>query len=271
MQGRLSPPINNAIQAFPFNTWEKEFELANKIGFHNIEWIVDSKDNPIFNGLELQKIIKNSTKYGIKINSLCADYFMTNKLFSESKNELEENLEIAKKIIELCHILKIRIIEIPLVDSSSIRDVNDRKEFLTNFQLILPTIEKYNVTVALETDLESKILRDLIIEINHPGIALNYDIGNSTANNFDIKKEWELLHDWIVNVHIKDRLISKNTVPLGSGDANFEEFFDLLKKYNYKGDLIIQGAREDLDNNSTLPVVTCKKYLEFVKQYLDKY
>ena len=32
MQGRLSNLVNNQIQAFPFEEWTYEFELAKKIG-----------------------------------------------------------------------------------------------------------------------------------------------------------------------------------------------------------------------------------------------
>lgn len=42
-------------------------------------------------------------------------------------------------------------------------------------------------------------------------------------------------------------------------------------KINYKGDLVIQGAREDLVDPTILPEATCSKYFTFVKQYLDKY
>ena len=41
MQGRLSKPITNQIQAFPTNSWKTEFELAQKIGFNCIEWIFE--------------------------------------------------------------------------------------------------------------------------------------------------------------------------------------------------------------------------------------
>ena len=33
MEGRLSNPINNKIQAFPINSQRNEFKLAQKIGF----------------------------------------------------------------------------------------------------------------------------------------------------------------------------------------------------------------------------------------------
>ena len=41
MQGRLSNLVNNQIQAFPFEDWTYEFELAKKIGFDCMEWTLD--------------------------------------------------------------------------------------------------------------------------------------------------------------------------------------------------------------------------------------
>lgn len=271
MQGRLSPPINNAIQAFPKNDWKNEFEIANRIGFSKIEWIWDSKDNPILYESNLLEIKNYSEKFDIKIDSLCADYFMKNKLFSKSEINIKKNLDLLKKIIKNCHKLELSIIEIPLIDNSTIRNHNDKNEFRENLDSIISTIEDYDVIIALETDLEPIKLRNFISEFNHPNIKLNYDVGNSTANKLDIEVELELLSKWIINIHIKDRLFSSYSVPLGNGDVDFERFFKLLKNKNYQGDLIIQGAREDLCGSSVSLINTCKKYLEFVKQYLDKY
>ncbi len=41
MQGRLSPRIDGKIQAYPASTWQKEFEIAQEIGYAAIEWIVE--------------------------------------------------------------------------------------------------------------------------------------------------------------------------------------------------------------------------------------
>ena len=66
-----------------------------------------------------------------------------------------------------------------------------------------------------------------------------------------------------------DRYVGGETVPLGSGDVNFKEFFQKLNDIEYKGDLIIQGAREDLTTD--IPTKeTCSKYLEFINRYLEK-
>ena len=94
MQGRLSNPINNEIQAFPAKEWKKEFSKAEKIGYDLIEWVFDSLENPIMSDegiLEIKKHVENSK---IKINSVCADYFMKNLLFDLPKNVLDENFKV---------------------------------------------------------------------------------------------------------------------------------------------------------------------------------
>ena len=271
MQGRLSPSINNRIQAFPKNNWSDEFEIANSIGFSTLEWVFDSYENPILNPEKLSEIKKISKESSIEINSVCADYFMEKKLFGESEESLNQNLDVLFKLIKNCHEIGIPIVEIPLVDESSISNINDQKDFEINLETITSNIKNYNITIALETDLEPHRLENLISKINHPKIKLNYDVGNSTANKFNMEEEFKLLHKWITNIHIKDRLSGNHTVPLGKGNVNFDYFFKILRQKNYEGDLIIQGAREDLTNNKISPIETSEKYLEFVNQYLDKY
>ena len=43
IQGRLSPIINNKIQVFPVENWEKEFSEAKIIGLDMIEWTIDEE------------------------------------------------------------------------------------------------------------------------------------------------------------------------------------------------------------------------------------
>lgn len=266
MQGRLSPPINTRIQAFPVNHWEEEFQKASKIGFTSIEWIFDTlSPNPIVDKMKIRKINKLSSEFDISINSLCADFFMVNKLFNVSEDEISSNLDTLKILIENCSELEINILEIPLVDSSSIKNELFEKEFTTNLNKILPIAEKNNVILTLETDLPPVRFDSLLSDINNPYVAANYDIGNSTSLGYDPAMEFEIMGKWIKNIHIKDRIINGNTVVLGTGNTNFELFFSLISQIKYSDDLVIQGAREDLINSNISPEITCKKYFNFVK------
>ena len=59
MQGRLSKPVKNLIQAFPWEDWEKEFKIANEISVNLMEWTLDDYkffENPIMNNIGRKKI-----------------------------------------------------------------------------------------------------------------------------------------------------------------------------------------------------------------------
>jgi len=271
MQGRLSSPIDGRIQAFPVNNWKDEFEKASEIGFDCIEWVFDTlSPNPILNKAGIKKIDQLSSEFDISVNSLCADFFMVQKLFDLPQDEIISNLDILKNLIESCSELGICILEIPLVDSSSIKNELFQKELTDNLQKILPVAEKNHVILTLETDLPPQKFRSLLLDLENPYIGANYDIGNSTSLGYDLISEFENIGKWIKNIHIKDRIKNGYTVPLGSGDTNFELFFSLLSKINYSNDLIIQGAREDLTSPIISPELTCQKYLDFVKNFLIK-
>ena len=272
MLGRLSPPIEKNIQAFPKNSWKNEFFDAKTIGYDLIEWVFDTyQDNPIIQPSKIFEIKKISQTSDIFVNSVCADYFMKNKLFSVSENELVKNLQILQTLIEHCQKLEIEYVELPFVDSSSLGTENDKNEILINLEKTLSYAQNCNVKIGLETDLPPEEFKNLIEKFNHPNIVINYDIGNSTSNEFDPKLELELLHDWIENIHLKDRLKRGMTVSLGLGDTDFDLFFSALKKFGYDHDFIIQGAREDLDDSTIQPKTTCEKYFKFVNNFRKKY
>jgi len=268
MSGRLSPQIDNQIQAFPSNSWKDEFKLAKSCGFDTIEWIFDLNPNPILQNDGLDEMNRLSNKYGIAITTVCADYFMQKLLFNTSESALQQNLAMLRQLIQQCSKLGIIILEIPFVDSSSLRTQNHVDEIIKNLQEIVNFAASQNVRITLETDLAPANFANLLKKFDSH-IGANYDTGNSTALGYDPKEELRLLKPWLANIHIKDRLYHGNTVPLGTGDTDFDSVFSTLAKINYNGQLIIQGARED--QKMLKPQNTCTKYLEFVQSYVTKY
>lgn len=264
MQGRLSKQSGVKIQEFPKNSWKEEFKIAKNIGFNVIEWVFDSKDNPILEDEKLEDIVEIIKEYGVLVNSVIADFFMENSL---TRNESGENFEILKKLIINAHKIGVKNIEIPFVDSSSLKTQDEIKNLENILQRIIPILEKYRMNIGLETDLKPKDFAELLTRINNSRIKANYDSGNSASLGYNISEEFELLGHSIINIHVKDRIFGGTTVSLGTGDVDFDIFFDLMKKFGYKGDIIIQGARNEKESSEE----TCKKYLKFVKQYVDKY
>lgn len=267
MQGRLSLPIHDTIQSFPENSWEQEFELAQKIGLDSIEWVFDTYEkNPIMEN-ELGKIKQNIIKNKINVNSVCGDYFMVNKLFNESDYNINKNLKVLKKLAVKCNNIGIKIIEIPLVDNSSLKSEKNIDELVNNLEKILPDLRDLEITLTLEADLPPDQFLELLNRFEEFSVYANYDTGNSASLGFNVKEELEILKDKIKNIHLKDRLLNGKTVPFSAGNTNFDDFFKMIKKIRYSGDLIIQGAREQ----ELSPEQNCLKYINFTKQYLDKH
>ncbi len=215
---------------------------------------------------KLDCILEKTIEYDISINSIIADFFMDNSLLTNDCNS-NENFEILKKLIINANKLNIKIIEIPFVDSSSLKSREEIDILEKRIKEIIPILETNQIVIGLETDLNPKEFAGLLERINHPNIRANYDSGNSASLGYDVCEEFELLGKWIKNIHIKDRLVKGNTVTLGKGNVDFDALFKLIKKHDYNGDLIIQGARD----KNELPEETCRKYITFVKHYVDKY
>ena len=272
MQGRLSPPKGNLIQHFPAKNWANEFKLCKHLGLKSIEWVFENEnysENPIFDLEKLNQISNSIKEFDIKVNSVVADYFMQSKLFDEKKEVIQKNIDVLKKLIINCHKIGTKIIEIPLVDNSSLKNKNQIDELKENLVEPLKLIEKNNMYLSLETDLDPNSFKKLIEDFHPKKVFVNYDMGNSAALGYNPEIEIETLKKYIINVHIKDRLFKGSTVPLGKGSVNFEIVFKKLKEINYQGDFILQTARLDLSHSEDNEKFeqTIKKNINFIKKY----
>lgn len=270
MQGRLSNIVNNQIQAFPWNEWEKEFQIASKIKIFLMEWTLDQKElykNPLMT-LEGRKRIKELTsKYKIQIPSLTGDCFMQRPFWKETNKFLERQLKL--DFINVCKSaskLGINYVVVPLVDNGSIESKSEEKK------LIKFLIERENIFIDLkikivfESDKNPECLKKFIADLNPDLFGINYDIGNSASLGFNPRMELDLYGERVLNVHIKDRVLNGTTVPLGEGNADFYTVFQKLSEINYKGNFILQTARAVDNNHSGL----LKKYRKNVLEMLDE-
>ena len=123
--------------------------------------------------------------------------------------------------------------------------------------------------LSLETDLDPNNFKKLIEEFHPKKVFVNYDMGNSASLGYNPEIEIETLKNYIINVHIKDRLFKGSTVPLGKGSVNFDVVFKKLKAINYQGDFILQTARLDLPQSEVKEKFeqTIKKNINFIKKY----
>lgn len=273
MQGRLTPPKGRGIQFFPFDNWEKEFYAARKLGLDEIEFIFDYEryeENPFWTEEGIGRIKELMKDTGIGINAVCFDYFMRRPFFKAESGEYalvkDENTEFIKRVLSAMKQLGISLLEVPLVDDSSLKSNSEKKDFR---EWLLEIAEDTDEAIhfALETDLPPNEFLDYLKTFHQPRIGANYDSGNSSGIGYDLYEEVTTLKEYIFNIHIKDRIYHGKTVQLGTGSADFERLFKGLKEIGYKHNFILQAARgpegEEKENIS--------RQIMFVKEYVKKY
>lgn len=269
MQGRLTETKGRGIQFFPFENWENEFKVGKGVGIKEIEFIFDYNDyknNPLWDNVDKIRSIINQT--GIEVNAVCFDYFMRRPFYKfegqEKDSILKENRNIFKTILSNMEKLGIRLIEIPLVDNSSLKTEKEALEF-RNFLLQIVQETTDEIRFGLETDLPPHEFQQYIDSFGNSRIGANYDSGNSSGLGYDPYEEIIVLGKRIFNIHIKDRVYQGTTVQLGTGNAEFGKFFKALSEIDYSGNFILQAARGEEGKEAE----NIKDQIKFLKGYME--
>ncbi len=269
MQGRLSRPVQNRIQAFPSQTWEQEFKTASQIGLAAIEWIFEEPyaENPLWSPAGREEIKKHTAETGVRVDHVCADYFMEHPFFRVSAAEGQQSSAILKELIPFCREIGAKSVELPFLDNSRIDSQEEMDATVRAMRAALPVAQEEKLAIALETSLAAPAFRKLLEDMDHPLVKAVYDIGNSASLGYDTSEEIAALGKYLSNVHIKDRLLGAGTVPLGQGNADFAKTFQALKDLNYQGDFTLQVARGEEGQE----VETAKKHFDLLKNLLNDY
>ena len=244
--GRLSPLVDGKIQAFPMDHWVNEFKVANENNFHIMEWTLDQLnlyENPLMTKDGQNKIKFLSDKYEMSISSLTGDCFMQVPFYKVYGKDQYNLLQDLKSIITACGLLDIKFIVFPLVDNGSLESKEQEQTLKNGLSLVESLLQMNDVKIVFESDFPPARLNDFISDFPPERYGINYDIGNSAALGYDPSEEIDLYGNRIKNVHIKDRKLDGNTVPLGEGHADLARVFKELIKAQYSGNYILQTAR----------------------------
>jgi len=209
MQGRLSPPVDGKIQAFPWHHWEEEFQIAAEDSFEIMEWTLDQErlyENPLMSATGRARIKKLMSQHGIKIPSLTGDCFMQAP-FYKSPAERDSLLNDLKNILAACGDLTIRIVVIPLLDNGKLENVIQEKDVIETLRHLTNTLRELKIKISFESECEPEKLASFIEQFDESCFGINYDIGNSASYGYKPDEEISAYGHRIINVHVKDRLL----------------------------------------------------------------
>jgi L-ribulose-5-phosphate 3-epimerase UlaE len=248
MQGRLLPKYKTRYQAHPIGYWQGEFSIAKKLGFSCIEFIYDYNDheqNPLYSAegiTAIQKVVKDT---GVGVRSVCADYFMEAPLHHIDSEIANASTVILEQLIHNCSKIGINDIVLPCVDQSALKNSDDKKRFVDQLLPLQEILEQSSINISLETDLSPEEFAELLYCFSSPRVTVNYDTGNSASLGYNLKDEFACYGNRISDIHIKDRILGGGSVLLGTGNTNFDTFFEAFASMNYHGPIIMQAYRDD--------------------------
>lgn len=248
MQGRLLPKYQGRYQAHPVGNWEREFSIASELGLGCIEFILDFNDassNPLLKPGGISQIQQIAKMTGVSVRSICADYFMEAPLHSSDPGVSETSTSLMYKLIENASVLGVTDVVLPCVDQSSLNGDDAMERFCERLVGLVAFAETRRLNIALETDLAPRPFAQLLDKLKFPNLTVNYDTGNSASLGFSVKEEFGAYGSRISDVHIKDRVLHGGSVELGTGNTNFDAFFELLCSTKYTGPVILQAYRDD--------------------------
>ena len=177
------------------------------------------------------------------------------------ENKILNHLE---KLFNSVNKIGISIYVLPFLEGTSLKNYtfNKQLDILNKIEPLIPN----DISVCLETDLNPKNLKQLINSLDTKKFSINYDIGNSAFEGYNYLEEFESYFQFIANIHVKDRVYQGPTVPLGHGDAKIHSVLTEIKKRGYTKNLILQAARQDKIEDTTV----VETYFKMVKDVIGK-
>ncbi len=268
MEGRLLPKYQGRYQAHPVGYWQDEFPIAASLGLDLIEFIVNQEgmaENPLMTDAGIAQVRDVMNRTGVAVASICADCFMAAPLHSQDKSVADQSIVSLRQLIGNAATLGIRAIVIPCVDQSSLRNPGDADRFVDALDSVIALAEAHSVNLSLETDLSPGMFSRLLERFDSPRVTVNYDTGNSASLGYSPTEELAAYGARITNIHIKDRKKAGGSVVLGTGDTDFDAFFDALSALDYDGPFIMEAYRDDEG------VAVFQKQLDWIRPRLLAY
>lgn len=262
-QSRLTATHSGLIQFFPVDNWKNEFDLAKEAGFDFIEWVVKSNtwgQNPILTPDGRNQIAEIKSRTGVDVQGICADVFMDTAIVSSEGEHLLDQL------IDAAALANTMFLELPLLGASAPGQHFTSADLGAMLRQRSDVLAKNGMELFVEINLPPSEMLGFLEIINSDRVRINYDTGNSAYWGYSSAEEYQTYGSHFGSIHIKDCTPEDYSVPLGTGNFEFDPFFQGLADIGYKGDFTLQTERNTADFISA-----AKDYKFFVDQLISKY
>ena len=269
VQGRALPQSDESLQSFPSN-WIDEFPIIEQLGFDGIEWIYDKKseyNNPILDSNEHPKIKTLSKKYNVSLDNIVFDWFIAYPIFKKDNISLQAKIKKITDLLDISEKIGFNRVIFPLLEGNTLHDSNEMKLFSKIISDdILSVLNLNKIEIHFETSLSPDKELEFISKLDHKQTKICFDMGNSASMGYECTEVLHKISPFLGSVHIKDRLLNGDTVPLGDGSVDFIKIFTILNEIKFSGPFSLQSYRDKNSNNVEL----LKNYLMFINNLIDR-
>jgi hexulose-6-phosphate isomerase len=218
------------------------------MGFEAIEWVFEAerwRENPIRHEEGRQLIQQRMATTGVRVLSVCADYFMAHPFVRVSPSAQARSVAVLLELIRQAHAIGASTILLPVLETSEIRTAAECGDLIACLREPLALARSLAVRIGLETELPARDYVDLVERIGEASAAVYYDVGNAAAKGYDVAADLRWIRHRLCGVHVKDRLRGGRSVPLGQGVVDFPACVEALAGIGYDGLLVLQTAFGD--------------------------
>ena len=215
--------------------------------------------NPVSSGKGRSEIAARVRATGVRVQSLCADYFIAHPLFRVSSEARQRRAAVLTRLIAAAAEVGVTLIVLPVLEQSALQTAADEDHLLDALSEPLESALARGVRIALEADLRATDCVRLVERARCAAMGICYDTGNAAARGADLAEDLHLLAPHVLEVHIKDRRKNGVSVPLGEGDADFDRFFAAAAAVGYSGPFVLETPPGDH------PLESAASHLAFVR------
>lgn len=231
MQGRLCDKPNRELQSFP-QDWVSEFYRAREYGFTCIEWLFDTfvpATNPLTVSLGSSKTVRALLEASnVQIRSCCFHF-----LFLAEWPLL--GLERQKSIIKIyCRSLtEIGCEQIvwPITMRPTAGEIALYQWSVAQFP---------DLKICVEFAGRQELLLKLLNPVENPNFLIALDVGNLVGLGLDLGVELRACHEFLGEIHLKDKTLQNVSTRLGHGAVNFDCLKDWILDSGWAGLVVLE-------------------------------
>lgn len=249
--------------------FDAQLKTVTELGMHYISLrSADGKGIADYSVDEIRtQILPRLQKAGVKVSSIGSPI---GKVGIEDEEGFARQLAQLDTLCQICEVLDCRYIRMFSFFIPEGKDPqNYRDTVLDKLQKFIDVAKKHNIVLIHENekeiygDIGSRCL-DLMESLKCPCFKSAFDFANFVQCGEDTEKCWELLHEYVAYIHIKDAVSTdKENVVCGTGEGRIKELLTrAIKDEGYEGFLTLEPHLVLFDSLASLETTAAENIIK---------